>query len=380
MIRKFGGKNCWSFKEWCEIDFCINKNVPDEYGFKGVRVVPALLFEGANASGKTCALRILSFIASFCTNSFMLKPEDEIFFDSYFNNVNKSDFFVEFSLPDDVSTVYTYELTADKVKVYSEKLKKNKKIIFSRKENIVEKDLVFNFPQKIINMRSNVSFISTLFLYNIQSIMPFYFLFNNIVYDVRRFGIENNKDIDSVAKIYYKSPDLLKKVVDKIKLFDTGIEDIEIKPAITEDGKKTYISTFKHKTEDGTKNLELLSQSMGTMILYKRLLDFYITIEKGGLLILDELDCHLHSSILPELLTFFLDSNINHNHAQIIFTAHNSSLLDFMKKYRTYLFAKENGESFCYRIDELPNNIDLRNDRPLEPLYKAGLLGGIPHV
>ena len=120
MIRKFGGRNCWSFKEWCEIDFCINKNVPEEYGFKDVRVVPALLFEGANASGKTCALRILSFIASFCVNSFLLKPESDLFFDTYFKNEDKSEFFVDFSLAEDINTIYTYELTLDRKKIYSE--------------------------------------------------------------------------------------------------------------------------------------------------------------------------------------------------------------------------------------------------------------------
>ena len=380
MIRKFGGKNCWSFKEWCEIDFCINKNVPEEYGFKDVGVVPALLFEGANASGKTCALRILSFIASFCSDSFELKPESDIFFDTYFNNQDKSEFFVDFSLADDIKSIYSYELTIDRKKIYSEKLIKNKKIVFLRKDNQVKKDLIFNFPQKLINLRSNVSFISTLMQYNITSIKPFYDFFINIISNVKYIGIENYQEIDSVARYYYMLPDVLRKVVEKIKLFDTGIEDIEIKQAVTEEGKNTFISIFKHKTEDGTKNLEIFYQSMGTKILYKRLLDFYAAIERGGVLILDELDCHLHSSILPELLAYFLDPNININHSQIIFTAHNSSLLDFMKKYRTYLFAKENGESFCYRIDELPNNIDLRNDRPLEPLYKAGLLGGIPRV
>lgn len=380
MIRKFGGKNCWSFKEWCEIDFCINKNVPKEYGFNDVGVVPALLFEGANASGKTCALRILSFIASFCSDSFELKPESDIFFDTYFNNQDKSEFFVDFSLADDIKSIYSYELTIDRKKIYSEKLIKNKKIVFLRKDNQVKKDLIFNFPQKMINLRSNVSFISTLMQYNITSIKPFYDFFINIISNVKYIGIENYQEVDSVARYYYMLPDVLRKVVEKIKLFDTGIEDIEIKQAVTEEGKNTFISIFKHKTEDGTKNLEIFYQSMGTKILYKRLLDFYAAIERGGVLILDELDCHLHSSILPELLAYFLDPNININHSQIIFTAHNSSLLDFMKKYRTYLFAKENGESFCYRIDELPNNIDLRNDRPLEPLYKAGLLGGIPRV
>ena len=380
MIRKFGGRNCWSFKEWCEIDFCINKNVPKEYGFNDVRVVPALLFEGANASGKTCALRILSFIASFCAVSFMVKPNDEIPFDTFFYNNDKSDFFIEFSLTDDINNIYTYELTVDREKIHSEKLIKNKKTVFLRKDNLVKKDLIFNFPQKIINLRSNASIISTLMQYNIPSVKPFYNFFINIIINVSDIGLENYQAIDSVTRMYYKNPDLLQKVVKKIKSFDTGIEDIEIKQGITEEGKENYISIFKHKTEDGIKNLRITSQSMGTKILYKRLLDFYAAVERGGILILDEIDCHLHSFIIPELLNFFLNPEININHAQIIFTAHNSSLLDYMKKYRTYLFAKENGESFCYRIDELPNNIELRNERPLEPIYKTGLLGGIPRV
>ena len=315
MIRKFGGKNCWSFKEWCEIDFCINKNVPKEYGFKDVGVVPALLFEGANASGKTCALRILSFIASFCAVSFLEMPNSEILFDTYFNNNDKSDFFIDFSLADDINNIYTYELTLDKEKIYSEKIIKNKKTVFLRKDNQVKKDLIFNFPQKMINLRSNASFISTLMQFNIPTIKPFYDFFINIISNVNYMGIESYQETDSVAKMYYKLPDLLKKVVNKIKSFDTGIEDIEIKKVLTEDGKETFVSIFKHKTEDGTKNLGIFSQSMGTKILYKRLLDFYAAIERGGVLILDEIDCHLHSFIIPELLAFFLNPDINNNHA-----------------------------------------------------------------
>ena len=62
MIIKYGAQNCWAFKEWLEIDFTLNKNVPPEFGFPENNLVPALCFEGANASGKTSALRVLSFI------------------------------------------------------------------------------------------------------------------------------------------------------------------------------------------------------------------------------------------------------------------------------------------------------------------------------
>lgn len=83
MITSYGARNCWAFKEWMVINFRINGNVPEEYGFKDVRVLPALCFEGANASGKSCSLRVLSFIFDFCRNSFNYRNDAPIMFDSF---------------------------------------------------------------------------------------------------------------------------------------------------------------------------------------------------------------------------------------------------------------------------------------------------------
>ena len=42
-------------------------------------------------------------------------------------------------------------------------------------------------------------------------------------------------------------------------------------------------------------------------------------------------------------------------------------------------FEKENGEGFCYRLDEPETNI-LRNDRSVSAPYKRHLLGGYPKI
>lgn len=97
-------------------------------------------------------------------------------------------------------------------------------------------------------------------------------------------------------------------------------------------------------------------------------------------MLFDELDCHLHSSLVPIILDYFLNPDKNINNAQLFFTSHDSSLLDSAKKYRTYLFEKHSGESICYRIDELPANLTSRNDRSLEQVYKSGVIGGLPNV
>ena len=84
MILEYGCKNCWSFKDWMVINFRINKNVPSEFAFPNTSVVPAVGFFGANASGKTSALRVISFLSDFIVYSFQHNPKQDILFDSYF--------------------------------------------------------------------------------------------------------------------------------------------------------------------------------------------------------------------------------------------------------------------------------------------------------
>ena len=107
MLLGYGARNCWAFKEWLEINFRLNKRVPTEYGFSDKRAVQALCFEGPNASGKSCGLRVLSFIMDFCLNSFSYKVDGGIFFDSFFHNDDPSEFYITFCLNEDISKEYT---------------------------------------------------------------------------------------------------------------------------------------------------------------------------------------------------------------------------------------------------------------------------------
>ena len=94
----------------------------------------------------------------------------------------------------------------------------------------------------------------------------------------------------------------------------------------------------------------------------------------------DELDTHLHFEIIPFLLKYFTDFNVNVNNAQLLFSANLPSLLDMLKKYNVYLFKKIKGESICYRIDELRVKELLCPDVSLETLYKSGVLGGVMDI
>ncbi len=361
----------------------VGKKVSNDISFPKTRIVPAMCFEGANASGKTCALRVLSFIYDFCLNSFRYEPNSQILYDTYFNNEGKSDFYITFSLSGEEGAEYTYEAELDKKKIYAEKLTKKegrrKRVLLKRKGNeIVANELCPSHGGVIY--KDTASFVSTLMQYGVEEIQPIGEFFRQVNSNVSYASTRDDPMTDYVAKYYYSNPELHKRVVRQLQEWDTGIADIEIATMQDMTGKPIYISLFTHEAGDEKKKLLFSAQSNGTKLLYNRLKDFFIALDTGGVLIFDELDAHLHSTIVPLLLNCFLDPTKNPKNAQLIFSTHATGLMDTLKKYRVYLFKKINGESICYRIDELEGNNLLRNDRSLEQLYKAGELGGLPNV
>ena len=271
----------------------------------------------------------------------------------------------------------------DKRHIYSERLTrkigKRRAVLLSRKNNNVTTNKLFSLQSGII-YKPTASFISTLLQYDVKELKPFGEFFRKVNSNVSYGRTIDDPMTDYVAQFYYKNPDLHKRVVHQLKQWDTGIANVEIRPLTDSQGKDIYMSLFQHDTSSGAKELIFSSQSNGTKLLYNRLRDFFIALDTGGVLIFDELDTHLHFNIVPFLLRYFTDFSTNKNRAQIIFSSHSTELLDELKKYRAYIFKKINGESICYRIDELRGNNLRRNDRSLEQLYRAGLLGGLPDV
>lgn len=383
MILEYGGRNCWCFEDWVTINFKLNKNVPKEYGLNGTSIAPFLCFEGANASGKSSALKVLAFIRNFAAFSFLVNPDEGIQFSSFFHNEDSSDFYVKFSLSDNLDEYYTYKFCATEKQVKRESLTKhfdkNKEIIFKRTNNKLTVNNWFSLNDSFI-LRTNASVISTAHQYGISETNEIYDFFNQIYSNA--FAMEASMSfLTSYSyEYYYKHNDVLKRAIEELKRFDTGIVNGEIRKLTYENGKTQYVPIFEHRTDAQKKDLIINEESTGTQKLFSQFLEIYFTMRSGGILIVDELDNHLHEEIVSEILRYFIDPEINIKGAQLLFTSHHSRLLDVAKKYRTYLFEKEDGSAFAYRIDEIKDKDLLRNDKPLSPVYRSGLIGGIPNV
>ncbi|HOB70294.1 MAG TPA: ATP-binding protein [bacterium] len=380
MILSYGAKNFFCFKEWVEISFELGSSISKELS-NGENASLALCLKGNNSSGKTNGLKILSFLSYFCADSFTsLKPDGLIPLETFFNNKENAEFFVEFIEND---KEYRYELIINSEQVISERIyqkKKRRAFVFERNFEEITKNTFYSTSHPI-KLRKNASFISTARQSEVDEILPIYNFFNNIITNVSHWGLEkwmietSEKDL---SEFYSKNPEYLEFTVNKLREFDSGIKDIAIM-SYEKDMKKEFYPLFKFDVDSQEYTLSYRGQSSGTKALFSLLRLYKYTLNLGGILVLDEFDIYLHPDILPHLVALFENPITNPKNAQLVFTTHNADIIDKMGKYRTYLFNKEDNESYCYRLDELPGNL-IRNDRLITPLYKSKKIGGVPKI
>lgn len=377
MILRYGAKNFYSFKDGIEISFELGANCPKSIS-KNKRVANLICVKGANGSGKTNALKIISFLRHFCTNSFAYKPGEKIVISSYFNNNDPIDLFCEIEIN---GIKYRYELSLTRDQVKSETIyRKNKKysIIVQRTDDELLKCSGELKSLCGIKLRSNASIISTAYQYEKKCVNQVYNFFNSIVSNVTSIGREDTKIVDHErTEEYFFNDEMFDFAKKVIKKCDPGIKDIFIHKRKDEEGKDLYFPIFIHAAKVENNFLTFYSQSSGTKALFNILPYYHNVLATGGLLVLDEFDINFHPHILPSLIGVFDDEKINKNNSQMIFTTHNSDIMDFLGRYRTILVNQEQSESYGYRLDEIPGDI-LRNDRPITPVYKSGKLGGVP--
>lgn len=133
-------------------------------------------------------------------------------------------------------------------------------------------------------------------------------------------------------------------------------------------GESTLYPLSLAEESDGTKRLMSLAPAVERVL------------ERGGVLMIDELESGLHPALAAFLVSKFQSPNSNPRHAQLIFTTHNLDLLDetLLRKDQIYFVDKnqESGASSLYSISEFstPTTENLRKG------YLLGKYGAIPDI
>ncbi len=379
-----------------------------------VKLIKTAAIYGANSSGKSNFIRALFEIRRFIVKSNEItvdKPIQAI--DQFvFNSESKSqptEFEIVFIIK--TKTKFQYRIAFNENEIIEESLfhfpNKKPQNIFKRGEEKKETDenihiakLGKNFGSKQYEVYKKLPFLAIFGKadHYHTTISPIFTYFNELeiwnVTDNSWIKIlsgyikqeiqkgENNKLVKRLERLlYFADTQIHSLVIDKENKIEHEIlettENISIFKVRQNEVVFSNHKFFDNKTEKGIYNLPFFQESFGTNKLFALGGLILMIIEKGGVIIFDELDSSMHS-ILSKLLIQLFHSNQSAN-AQLIFTTHEINLLSKELRSDQIWFAEKNvfGETEIFSAQDFDG---VREDIPFDKWYLGGKFGAIPHI
>lgn len=370
-----------------------------------IRNIPYLVrsaaLYGPNASGKSTLLQAMGFMRGVVADSASLQP-GQIFNVQPFrldtNFLNKpSKFEVSFIL-NGVRHQYGFSMTSQRVidewlLVY--KTAKPQQW-FIREYEEETQSYNFEFSSHLIGSRkvwqdatrSNALFLSTAAQLNSELLSPIYkWLVENLVYfgagmmlppefttELLRtdLGKREVRDFLSSADISISEVRSVSRQGFQEKIM-FGVEGSQV----TREEKEILMPQFLHETEKGSASFELHEESQGTQRLYTLAAPILDVLKNGRVLIVDELDGSLHPLLVRQLIRMFHQPTLNPLGAQLIFSTHDTSLLDRAVYRRDQIWFTEKDSDQATSIYPL-TDFSPREKEAWERGYLIGRYGAVP--
>ena len=250
--------------------------------------------------------------------------------------------------------------------------------------------------------RANALFFSTAIQLNNEQLKP---AFNWIAHQL--IVLESGAPIDPLLSIGLIKSNEESKILDYLKAADIGIDGISLQeddhqaPVIPQTLMNSHLNRpSKNNSLNGFKTLEspnsiriftthnirdnssvrfsLEDESDGTKKLFNLTGGWIRSLESGATLLVDELESSLHTYISKFLVGLFHSSKNNKN-AQLIFTAHDTNLLEtnlFRRDQIWFVEKNANNATELYSLLEYKP----RKDEVIERGYLKGRYGAIPFI
>jgi len=324
---------------------------------------------GSNATGKTTQLRLIKmvisvFLALDSLNEFENLAdqfEDTFRFTNYFYNAK---------------TLYKVESAVKKTTdgdfAFIEETIYSKKVYPSHKKSeLFNFDLTKRGQQELLR-RSSLPDEITAFLRDDDTIFSTIVrkIMNNKVQDI----VIDEIDMTNKNKLTTKE----KIPVEYIKYFDPSIESIRILSKDVPSEKMNVEVTFKNDSIIQVPLIELSNYlSSGTIKGINLFIDIEKTLKNGGYLIIDEIENHLHKSIIMNIIQLFANS-LNKNGATLIFSTHYSEIIDMVPRTdMIYVATKEENLIQFKKMSQGLGDQD-RNDKKKSEVLLSGKLSNTP--
>ena len=388
-----------------------------------VKLLPACAIYGKNGGGKSNVIRAFWLAVQFIRNAQRTQHERAVIPVNPFSlNDYSKDEPTEFDFVYTVNGIkYWYGFSATREKVFSEYLyhapKGQKALIFNRTGQ------EFSFTEEKTKrsmigemVAENQLFFSVACTMNDAPCVAAMRWFRDQVYFSRDYS-----DIPRQLLEYSEDKNMLKAISDYAKAADLGIQDMQFEfdskelkdddslPKDIPDGIKTALVQFMHvlsetsnngevrlkmgevtakashqgQTKDGKKAsylIDLADESDGTRKLMALAPAIESALRTGGILLVDELERELHPKLVNYIIAKFQSKTTNPNGAQIVFTTHNTELmnLELLRKDQLYFVDKQDkdGASELYSISEFAT----RTTDNIRKGYLVGKYGATPDI
>ncbi|EIJ3107029.1 ATP-binding protein, partial [Campylobacter coli] len=379
---------------------------------KKLKLLKSSVLYGANASGKSNIIKALAIMKKIVISSANGQRGDKLPITPFLlgNEDDKPTKFEIIFIQNDTKYQYGFILNSEKILeewllIFGESNRAQK--WFERIYNEKEEKYNYSFGTKFLgskqlwaeNTRDNALFLSVAIQLNNEQLKPVFDFFLKYIRvtctDSWNDGQEVTIDILRQDK---------QKIISYLKRADLDIEDIvveetelnktnlmqenipqEIKQMIQADLEKgakltqTNIHTI-HTNQQGelvTFDMET-SESQGTRKFFGLIGPWIEALEQGYTIVVDELNTHLHPLMTKFLVNLFHNEDLNKSNAQLIFTTHDTSILnqDVFRRDQIWFCEKQNKATKLYPLSDFKVRKDKTN---LENDYLLGRFGALPY-
>ena len=333
----------------------------------GERALKTLAIYGANASGKSNVIKAIKVCVGLILNSHNFNEGDSFGFKpfKFGNSTDLSEFEIRFMMG---GVEYEYGFSYCQNEIVTESLyyypRGRRSLIFSRDERkeggkkaVYEFSTVIKRPMDVANNTSRKTlFISRASQMDRDKAKEIYRYFNEqIVFAYR------DRTTDSFLH------DNKESVLKVLRAADSDIVDFSYR-----DGELT---TF-HRINPELPFDFNTEESEGTKILFRMMLTVMDVVRQGKTMFLDEIETSLHTRLVEYIINLFNGSES----AQLVFTTHNTHLLDMTKFRKDQIFFVNKREDGSTELYSLFDYKDFREKMDLEKAYLQGRFDAVPYI
>ena len=427
MLIEFRVANFRSFNEEQTISLVASKRDDAHSGNlimgEKFNLLKAAAIYGPNASGKSNLIRAIRFMEMFILNSATRMNQGEKIrgitpFRLSLDSQKQPSSFEITIVVDNTRYEYGFSATADRV--HDEWLiaipppPKKRRLWFERRfdPKTNETQWVFRNPfkkadEQILkeNTRDNGLVLSRGAELNIKSLHQVFLWFreNLWVFDLSARPITL---MQKTAKYIKEDQTFLGRVSQMIRHADFGIDGLDV---IEESvGQKKLQEIFSKKFlreagdmfgEEDLKKLSVqtthrllgsedqqlfdfeLDESNGTQRFFALCGPFLDALDRGTVVVVDELECSMHPLLTRKLIELFQSPEANKRGAQLIFSTHDSTLMDpelFRRDQIRLVEKNRRGASELFSLYDFDTKDRPRNTEAFQRNYLAGRYGGVP--